>query len=57
MYGKIGNDRKEILCYDKDKFCVLSMDALVNFHRGDKGQITKLTVKQGAEFTGLRIDE
>ncbi|GAB5555729.1 MAG: hypothetical protein Sapg2KO_53200 [Saprospiraceae bacterium] len=57
MFGQIGNDRKEIICYDSDTFCSLEMDATIRFKRDEAGLISKVTVKQGVgEFSGTKMD-
>ena len=55
IYGQIGNDRKELICYDTDKFCARYTDALLEFSRDQQGKIVKLTLTQGREITAERI--
>ena len=51
LFGQIGNDRKEIFCYDTDKFCARSTDALLEFYRDGQGKILKLDLNFGRKFT------
>ncbi|MFK8163844.1 MAG: serine hydrolase [Lewinella sp.] len=55
LYGQLGNDRKEIFCYGKDKFSAQDTDALLSFSRDDKGQVNQLTVSRGIEFSAAKI--
>ena len=57
VYGQMGNDRKEIFCYDKDTFCALDMDATIRFLRDKDGKVTQVNVKQIGEFSGERMEE
>lgn len=56
MYGQVGNDRKEILCFDTDTFCVLDMDAIIRFSRDTDGKVAQINVKQIGEFSGIKMD-
>ena len=55
LYGQIGNDRKEIFCYDTDKFCALNTDALLEFFRDQQGKIVELSLNMGRKFSAERI--
>ncbi|MCG2459627.1 serine hydrolase [Flavobacteriaceae bacterium F89] len=56
LYGQIGNDRKEILCYDTDKFCARYTDALLQFSRDQEGKVVKLILTFDRAFTAERME-
>lgn len=56
LYGQIGNDRKELFCYGKDKFSAQDTDALLSFSRDASGQVSQVSVGQGIEFTAAKIE-
>ncbi|MEL6191340.1 MAG: serine hydrolase [Bacteroidota bacterium] len=55
MYGKIGNDPKEIFSYAKDRFTSTILDAKLDFVRGEAGEITKLKIDMGPKFTADKL--
>lgn len=55
IYGQIGNDRKEIFCYDTDKFCALNLDALLELNRDQQGKVVELNFIQGKKIKAQRI--
>jgi len=55
LYGQMGDDKKEILCYEPDKFCARDLDAFLDFGRDSEGQVESLTFRQGAEIKAQKV--
>ncbi len=55
MYGKIGNDPKEIFSYAKDRFTSTMLDAKLDFVRDEAGEITQLRIDMGPRFTADKL--
>ncbi|MEM7513659.1 MAG: serine hydrolase [Bacteroidota bacterium] len=55
MFGKIGNDPKEIFSYAKDRFTSTILDAKLDFIRGEAGEITQLKIDMGPKFTADKL--
>ena len=55
MFGKIGNDPKEIFSYTKDRFTSTILDAKLDFIWGEAGEITQLKIDMGPKFTADKL--
>ncbi|MEM8900591.1 MAG: serine hydrolase [Bacteroidota bacterium] len=55
IFGKIGNDPKEIFSYDKDRFTSTMLDAKLDFIRDEAGKVTQLKIDMGPKFTADKL--
>jgi len=56
LYGKVGQDQKEIIPYGTDKFFAKDLDALLLFHTDKNGRVTGLTKIQSTEMNAAKIE-
>ncbi|KIC95479.1 serine hydrolase [Flavihumibacter solisilvae] len=56
LYGQVGQDKKEILPYDRNKFFAREIDAMIIFNLDKNGNVVSLTKIQGGEMVAKRID-
>lgn len=56
IFGRVGDDPKEIMPYQQDEFFVIEMDARLIFHTNPSGEVTSLTFVQSREMQGEKIE-
>ena len=56
LYGKVGNDRKELVPFAPDKVFARDMDATLVFTRDAAGKITGMTKIQNSEMSAKKIE-
>lgn len=55
LYGKVGNDRKELVPFDKHKFYARDLDAVIVFNVDGKGTVISLTKTQNSDMVAKKI--
>ena len=56
LYGRVGDDKKEIIPFDTNKFIAKDLDATIIFNLDANGNVTGLTKIQSSEMTAKRIN-
>lgn len=57
IYGKVGNDKKELISYEKNKFYALDIDATIIFNLNADARVISLTKIQNNEMFATRMEE
>ncbi|MCX2452042.1 serine hydrolase [Pedobacter sp. PLR] len=55
LYGKVGNDRKELVPFAKHKFFARDLDASIIFNLDAKGNVISLTKIQNSEMSAKKM--
>lgn len=55
LFGRVGNDQKELVPFGENKFYANDMDATIIFNRNKSGQTTGLTKIQNSEMTAKKL--
>lgn len=56
IFGRVGDDPKEIMPYQPSEFFVIEMDARLIFNSNPQGEVTSLTFVQSREMQGEKIE-
>ena len=56
LYGKVGQDKKELIPFFKNQFLAKGIDATIIFHPEENGTVSGLTKIQNSEMEAKRID-
>lgn len=56
LFGQVGGDKKELICYDTDKFCGKNIDALVDFVRDSAGEVTAVELTLGMKISADKVE-
>lgn len=57
LYGQVGNDKKELVPYEKNKFFARDLDAAIIFNMDKQNNVTGLTKLQNGEMQASRIKQ
>jgi len=55
LYGQVGNDRKELVAFDKHKFYARDLDAVIVFKMDAKGNVVSLTKTQNSDMFAKKL--
>jgi hypothetical protein len=56
LYGQVGQDKKEILPYEINKFFAKEIDAKIIFNIDQNGKVISLTKVQSDEMNAKKVD-
>ena len=56
LYGQVGQDKKEILPYEINKFFAKEIDAKIIFNLDQNGKVISLTKIQSDEMNAKKVD-
>jgi len=56
LFGQIGADRKELFCFQADKFSTRETDAELEFSRDQENRVTTLTLHLDRELVATKIE-
>jgi len=55
LYGQVGNDRKELVAFDRHKFYARDLDAVIVFKMDIKGKVVSLTKTQNSDMVATKL--